>query len=150
MKRVIAAGCALVLTATAAAPAMAGDLMFNRKAATTLTEGSIGQPWWKLQAQCAGMFAAAFNSHSLAGEADLADIDRDIGKSMLTAAIDRLERDRGMDHKVAVDLALLQVSYGRDRVTELIRTGGSGPTSPWNTQRSICMDIHEAYTGKFG
>lgn len=150
MKQIIAAACALTLAATAAVPAMAADLVFSRSAATGLTEGSIGQPWWKLQAQCAGMFAAAFDRHSLTGETELAGADRDIGKGMLLAAIDRLERDRGMDHKVAVDLALLQVSYGRESVREMIRTGGDGPSSPWNTQRSICLDIRDAYSGKAG
>ncbi len=134
----------LVLGSTAA---RAGDLIFNPSSATVLTEASAGQPYWRLHAQCAGMLHATFNYNSQNDRTEQAVTDRDASKTMLLASIDRLQQDRGMDRKAALNLALVQMNIGSEAALPLLYNGGAGPKSPWNIQRSICMDILDAYRG---
>jgi|GEM_PF-1633216 hypothetical protein len=141
----LAAGVlALVL---GSATARAGDLIFGPASATVLTEASAGQPYWRLHAQCAGMLHASFNYNSQNGRTEQAVTDRDASKTMLLASIGRLQQDRGMDRKTALNLALVQMNIGSEAARPLIYNGGTGPKSPWNIQRSICMDILDAYRG---
>jgi hypothetical protein len=144
MIALVAGGGSLLLGPTRA---LAGDLIFSPSSSTVLTEASAGQPYWRLHAQCAGMLHAAFNYNSQNDRTQQAVADRDASKTMLLAAIDRLQQDRGMDRKAALNLALVQMNIGSEAALPLLHSGGTGPKSPWNIQRSICMDILDAYRG---
>jgi hypothetical protein len=134
---------ALVASPTVAAP---------RKPAPRdmLLSHSAGQPYGRLQSRCAGMFAAAFNYSSLRGDPEQAWQDREIGKAMLNDAIGRLVIDRGLERKPAFDLTLPEVAVGRAVAEDLFADSGFGPRSRWNIQRSICLDIRDAYRGRRG
>jgi hypothetical protein len=96
------------------------------------------------------MFAAAFNYSSLRGDPEQAWQDREIGKAMLNDAIGRLVIDRGLERKPAFDLTLPEVAVGRAVAEDLFADSGFGPRSRWNIQRSICLDIRDAYRGRRG
>ena len=60
---------------SAGGPAFADDLMLSKGDATELIQSDIGKPFWQMEAQCAGMFGAAYawqvdRKHQ--GDADLA------------------------------------------------------------------------------
>jgi hypothetical protein len=130
-------------------PALAADMVMPRGAATGLTETDVGKPYWMLLSQCAGMFSAAYSVHSSRGQAEEAEADKTVGTAMLNAAVDRLVRDRGLDRKAALALASEGLAAGRESGNEILARG-TRSRSPWNTQRSACMDIHDGYVGKYG
>lgn len=130
-------------------PALAADMVMPRGAATGLTEGDVGKPYWMLLSQCAGMFSAAYTVHTQLGDADQAEADKTIGTAMLNAAVDRLVRDRGLDRQAALAMASEGLAAGRTS-GEQILIRGTRSRSPWNAQRSACLDIHDGYVGKYG
>jgi hypothetical protein len=146
----LAAALAIAAGWLLAGPALAADLVYPKSATTELTRSNAGSPYWLLQSQCAGMFSAAFTHHANKGRSEIAEADKEIGKAMLNAAIDRLIRDRGLERKPAFDLAMTQFNVGRLRAFDLIHDRGTGRNSLWSVQRSVCMDINDAYTGQQG
>ncbi len=143
MVRGISAGLAALFLVATAAPVAAADLMMSRGASSALTETDVGKPYWVLHAQCAGVFSAGF---AYRGD----EADKATGTAMLTASIDRLVRDRGMERKAALALASEQLAAGREMGNELLSRGGDSSRGGWNLQRSACLDIYEGYTGKYG
>jgi len=135
--------------ALAGQPALAGDMVMPRGAATGLTETDVGKPYWMLLSQCAGMFSAAYTLHTKREDAEAAEADKMVGTAMLNAAVDRLVRDRGLDRKSALAMASEGLAAGRVSGNEIL-SRGTGRRSPWNTQRSACLDIHDGYLGKYG
>ncbi|HYE44674.1 MAG TPA: hypothetical protein VEA44_02765 [Caulobacter sp.] len=149
LRRAVLALSVCAPLALAGQPALAADMVMPRGAATGLTESDVGKPYWVLLSQCAGMFSAAYSVHSSSGDADKAEADKLVGTAMLNAAVDRLVRDRGLDRKTALAMASEHLAAGRETGSEIIARG-TRSRSPWNAQRSACMDIHDGYVGKYG
>lgn len=133
-----------VLALAVTAPAFAGDLTLNEQDATPMSEHAIGQPYWMLEAQCAGLYGATANFHTARHRDDRAEGDRQLGVNLLNDAIERLKADRRLDFQAALDLAGAQVDAGRAH-SKVILAGGTGPHSKWNAERSFCLDVYEAY-----
>jgi hypothetical protein len=104
----------------------------------------VGQPYWILQAQCAGLYGATANFHTARHHDSRAEGDREIGVNLLNDAIERLQQDRKMDFQAALDLAGGQVDAGRAHA-KVILVHGTDPHSRWNAERSFCLDVYEAY-----
>ena len=127
-----------------AGPAFASDLLLSKGDATELITSNIGKPYWQMEAQCAGMFGAAYAfevDHHKQADADRA---KESGISMLNEAIARLEADRGIDQPAALNLAAQEVETGRAAAKTVLDRQGGGPESPFNWMRSACFDISEA------
>ena len=137
----VVAAAALAGGALAAAP----DMILSRAHATSLIESDVGQPYWLLLAQCAGVFGATSNYDAEAGHTREAEADKARGVGMLNAAIGRLQIDRGIDRQDALAIASPQVDLGRADGRAMLDTGGTGAQSPWNWARSSCLDIETAY-----
>jgi hypothetical protein len=97
-----------------------------------------------MEAQCAGMFGAAYaylTDHKQPAEADRA---KDDGIAMLNEAIARLQEDRGIDQPAALNLAAVEVETGRGAAKTGLERQGAGPDSYFNFMRSACYDISAA------
>ncbi len=142
-------GVGLAFTAAAAllaaAPALAGDLLYEA-APDSLTEGLNGQPYWSAQAQCAGLFGAAAQHQTEAGDAAEAEASKTLAVTFANDAVKRLMRDRNLSRKDALLLIEPAVLKGRQDSMGLIADGAEGPRSTWNFARSACMDVAEAYS----
>jgi hypothetical protein len=135
---------ATLMIVFAGAPAMAGDMTFGEGDASPISEHAIGQPYWILEAQCAGLYGATANFHSAKGRHGAADSDTQLGVSFMDDAIARLQADRNLDFQAALDLAGAQVDAGRAH-SKSILGGGTGAHSRWNAERSFCLDVYDAY-----
>lgn len=145
MKKLGAAALAFAATATLfAAPALAGDLLYEA-APDSLTEDLDGQPYWSAQAQCAGLFGAAAQNQSEAGDAAGAEASKALAVSFANDAVKRLMHDRKLTRKDALLLIEPAVLKGRQDSIGLIADGATGPRSTWNFARSACLDIADAY-----
>ena len=133
-----------VMCAAMCGPVMAADLMMTRADVTPLTDSDIGKPFWALQAQCAGVFGAAYRFESAHGKTDLANRDKIIGVAMLENAVARLQVDRGLDRPGAMALAEPEVEYGRGVAVPMLDQEGTRVDSQWNFLRSACLDIDAA------
>jgi hypothetical protein len=142
--RQMLAAAAWVSIALASGPAVAGDLTLTKGDATDLITSDVGKPYWMMQAQCAGMFGAAYAYDVAHQQASIADSAKQDGVSMLDDALARLELDRGVDRNAAMSLAAEQVEVGRAQAKAELDRGGSGPSSGWNILRSACLDISDA------
>ncbi|MFO1014545.1 MAG: hypothetical protein U1E50_12360 [Caulobacteraceae bacterium] len=141
-RRVI--GLIAVIAVSLGAPAFAADLALSPRQATVLSEDAVGQPYWKLLSQCAGMFGAASNHYSATGESAKLDEVTRIGVAMLNAALDRLTTDRRIDRRAALTIAMGGVRVGRDQGATL----WTGDTSDrrWLVMQSFCLDIADAHS----
>lgn len=148
---------AVALSAALAAMALAGpaqaagadDLLFDKDLASPLTEDLIGYPWWRIQAQCAGIFAAGFSHFTAIDKRETARELRSDGGRMLMSAIDRLMLDRGLDRGGAFELVREEAEVGRISGVELL-AGGVHETGRWNIQRSLCLEAFEVYRKRVG
>jgi hypothetical protein len=141
-------GMAVLLTAAGlslAAPAAAEDLQMSKTDVTALTEGNVGKPFWSLQAQCAGIFGAGYGYETARQRGREAANDEAWGVAMLNASLARLQADRSIDQKAAMDIAAPEVEYGRGLANDALNAGGTVPQGRWNFLRSACMDISAAY-----
>jgi hypothetical protein len=143
MRKLIAAGAALVL-ATAALPALAGDLVYET-GPDSLTSGLDGHPYWSAQAQCAGLFGAAAQHLTAEGDHRAAEEAKATAMSFAKHAIARLTKDRKLTRAQALNVITPSVLRSRERGLELL-AGDNGPQSSWNYARSGCLDIADAYT----
>jgi hypothetical protein len=125
--------------------AAAEDLQLAKADTTTLTEANAGKPFWSLQAQCAGIYGAGYKFEADRQRARAADTNEAWGVSMLNASLARLQADRSIDQKAAMDLAGPEVEYGRMVANEALKSGGTSPQGKWNFLRSTCEDIATAY-----
>lgn len=133
-----------LLALAAAAPALAEDLTLAKGDATDLITSDVGKPYWQLEAQCAGMFGAAYAYESSHDRPRDADGMKQSGIDMLQNALDRLQSDRGVDQNAAMALVADHVEAGRASARGELDKYGDGPQSSWNLLRSACLDIAEA------
>ncbi len=125
-------------------PAFADDLLLSKGDATELIASDVGKPYWQMQAQCAGIFGAAYAFDMDRHKPAEADRAKEIGISMLNDAIARLQADRGLDQPAALNLAAEQVEVGRAGAKAGLQSSGGGPESYFNWMRSACSDISDA------
>jgi hypothetical protein len=130
----------------AATPAVAGDLLYP--GGTLLTEGVAGQPYWAVQARCAGVYGAASNYLVEKGQTDAAAEAKALGVAFLHDAIDRVMKDRGVPRPAALEALGPAVVAGRSEALGALQAEGDGPTSRWNYARSACLDIRDAYAAQ--
>ena len=124
--------------------ALADDLTLSKGDATDLIESDVGKPFWQMEAQCAGMFGAAYAyeiDHKRPAEAERL---KDSSIAMLNQTIARLQADRGLDQPAALNLAAVEVETGRAGAKEALERQGSGGMSYFNFMRSACFDISAA------
>jgi hypothetical protein len=138
------AASALASALLTAAPALAGDLMLEKQDASDLITSDVGKPFWMLQAQCAGMFGAAYAYDTSHGKPSAAEAMKQTGVDMLESALSRLQIDRGVDRNGAMALAADQVEVGRAAAKTELDQSGDGANSGWNFLRSACLDITDA------
>ncbi len=143
IRRTVAAALATAV-AVIAAPAWADDLVLSKGDATPLIESNVGKPFWQMEAQCAGMFGAAYAFYSGRHRQAEADRAKDTGIAMLNEAVARLQVDRGLDQPTALNLAAAEVEVGRGGATDQLAHQGAGPMSYFNFMKSACYDISEA------
>ena len=148
--RILAAVASIAAApALLAAPVMAADLTFAKKDSSPVTEHAIGQPYWMLQAQCAGLFGSMSNFQSARGRTGDADQAKSLGVSFMHDSMARLERDRGLDEHAALAAAGQQVNVGRAHAQQIIALGVDDH-SQWNVERSFCLDVNDAYHARNG
>ena len=126
------------------AHAFADDLTLSKSDATDLIQSDVGKPYWQMEAQCAGIFGAAYAyeiDHKRPAEAERL---KDSGIAMLNQAIARLQADRGLDQPAALNLAAVEVETGRAGAKIGLERQGSGGMSYFNFMRSACFDISAA------
>jgi hypothetical protein len=133
---------ALMASAIAAAPAMAGDLVLSSNDATPLSEHAVGKPYWVIQAQCAGLYGATANFHNDQHREKAASGDQQMGVTFMNDAIERLQQDRKLDFEAALTLAGAQVDTARAHSKSLL---DSNRRDAWNVERSFCLDVYDAY-----
>ncbi|HEY5412625.1 MAG TPA: hypothetical protein VIJ94_18045 [Caulobacteraceae bacterium] len=127
-----------------AGPAFADDLLLSKGDATDLIASNVGKPYWQMEAQCAGMFGAAYSFDVDRHKPAEADRAKASGISMLNEAIGRLQADRGIDQPAALNLAAQEVEVGRAGAKTALERQGAGPGSYYNWMRSACFDISDA------
>ncbi len=143
IRRTMAAVLATTIAASAA-PALADDMVLAKRDATALIESNVGKPFWQMEAQCAGMFGAAYAFDLERRHQAEADRSKDAGIAMLNEAVARLQTDRGLDQPTALNLAAEEVETGRASAKVALDRQGNGPTSYFNFMKSACYDISEA------
>ncbi len=143
IRRMMAAALATAV-ATIAAPALADDLMLSKADATPLIESNVGKPYWQMEAQCAGMFGAAYAFYMDRHRKTEAERSKNAGIAMLNESVARLEMDRGLDQPTALNLAALEVETGRAGARVALERQGGGPVTYFNFMKSACYDISEA------
>lgn len=135
----------LVAALACAGQAAAADQLFRKADATPLTDTVIGQPFWVLQAQCAGLFGSMSNFQTLRGKPAEAERAKTMAVGFMNDALDRLQADRGIDRKAAMAIALPQLDAGRAHGREVLGSERTDTLSAWNAERSFCLDINDAY-----
>jgi hypothetical protein len=130
------------------------DMVLTEHESTMLTEAAIGQPYWMLQAQCAGLFGATANFRSeqsqSKGAQKAANKDVGLGTAFLNDAVARIRADRQLDYDTAMATLVPVVQLGRTKARDALATGDTGPKSKWNYQRSFCMDVADGYKSRRG
>ncbi len=129
---------------SAGGPAFADDLVLSKADATELIQSDIGKPFWQMEAQCAGMFGAAYGWQVERKHQKEADRSKEDGIALLNESIARLQADRGLDQPAALNLAAVEVETGRAGGKTALERQGSGPDSWFNFMRSACYDISAA------
>ena len=125
-------------------PALADDLVLSKGDATDLIVSDVGKPYWQMEAQCAGMFGAAYAYQVGRHRDHEADRAKQTGIDMLNESIARLQVDRGIDQPTALNLAAAEVEVGRSAAKVALERQGEGPQSYYNFMRSACDDISAA------
>lgn len=138
------ASTAALLALAVAAPALAGDLTLGKGDATPLVQSDVGKPFWTLEAQCAGMYGAAYAYETEHGRSGQADVMKQTGVDMLENSLARLQADRGVDRSAAMTLVANDVEVGRAMGKAELDRHGDGEASGWNFFRSACLDISDA------
>lgn len=145
---------ALAASMLFAGAASAGDMTLTEQDATPLTESAIGQPYWMLQAQCAGLFGATANYRTEQSQSRGAQraASQDVGRgtAFLNDAIARIRADRSLDYDTAMSTLVPAVQLGRSKARDALSVGSTGPKSRWNYERSFCMDVADAYRSRNG
>lgn len=127
-----------------AAPAVAGDLLYEA-AADSLTENLNGKPFWAAQAECAGLFGAAASYLNDRGDAAGAEEAGQLAVSFANDAIARLRQDRGVSKKDALLIIEPAVLNAREKSKVVVSSGDTSASSTWNFARSACLDVAETY-----
>ncbi len=135
--------------AAIAAPAFAGDLTFSSRDANPITNHAVGQPYWVLQAQCAGLFGSMSNYQASRGRAAEAEQAKAQGVAFMKDSLARLRVDRGLEGDNAMAAAGAQVNVGRAHAQQIIAMG-TDDHSQWNVERSFCLDVNDAYHARRG
>ena len=125
-------------------PALADDLVMSKGDATELIQSDVGKPYWQMEAQCAGMFGAAYAYEMDKHREAEANRSKDAGIAMLNESIARLQIDRGIDQPTALNLAAAEVEVGRAGAKTALEKQGAGPDTWFNFMRSACYDISAA------
>jgi hypothetical protein len=144
MRKFIAGAAMAALLPLCAAPAIAGDLLYEASA-DSLTEHLDGKPFWLAQAECAGLFGAAASYLTDRGDADGAQEAGQLAISFANDAIARLRQDRGVSKKDALLLIEPAVLSSREKSISVVSAGDTSASSTWNFARSACLDIAETY-----
>ncbi|MBI5939319.1 MAG: hypothetical protein HY859_02725 [Caulobacterales bacterium] len=126
-----------------ATSATAGDRIY--RGGTMLTEDIAGQPYWAVQAQCAGVYGAASSYLADKGDADGAATAKAMGVAFFRDAVERVMKDRGVARPAAIEALSPTVISGRAKTLEALQAEGDGPNSKWNYARSACLDMRETY-----
>jgi hypothetical protein len=149
----VVAACFAVTCLSGAAVA-SSDMVLTERDSTMLTEAAIGQPYWMLQAQCAGLFGATANFRTEQSQSHraqkAANSDVGIGTQFLNDAVARIRADRQLDYDTAMATLVPVVQLGRTKARDALASGETGPKSKWNFQRSFCMDVADAYRSHRG
>lgn len=133
----------IAVTLGAAAPAMAGDMIYP--GGTLLTEGVAGKPYWAVQAQCAGVYGATSSVLADKGDAEGAAAAKALGMAFFHHAVDRVMTDRGVAKPAAIEALGPTVIAARTATLDAIQAEGLGADSRWNYTRSACLDVRDAY-----
>jgi hypothetical protein len=130
---VVALAAALASVALAPA-ALAQDLTLSPRDATPVSERAVGQAYWRLEAQCAGLYAAVANMHTAHGLDGQAAHETSQGVVFMDDAISQLQLDRKLGFQEALSLAGSQADAARAR--------GS---VAWRNEHGMCLDVYDAY-----
>ena len=144
MRRFIVGAAMAALLPLCAAPATAGDLLYEA-AEDSLTESLNGRPFWLAQAECAGLFGAAATYMTERGDAEGAQEASQLAISFANDAIARLRQDRGVSRKDALLIIEPAVLSSREKSLPVVASGGANPSSTWNYARSVCLDVADNY-----
>jgi hypothetical protein len=145
MKRVLPLLAGVV--AGLALPAAAADMVYNPRRPPELVAHLKGEPYWKLQAECAGLHSAARKWYADHGRDAEASAAASRGSRFLENALDRLEADRGVDRETAVDLIAPSFNAGLGRGETLLAQANpvDRGVSHFNLVRSACIEVEMAY-----
>lgn len=124
-------------------PAAAGDKIY--RGGTLLTENISGQPYWAVQAQCAGVYGAASTYLADKGDAAGAEQAKAMGVTFFRDAVTRVMKDRGVTKPAAIEALSPTVISVRADSLQNLQAEGNGPSSKWNFARSACLDVRESY-----
>ncbi|HYE44673.1 MAG TPA: hypothetical protein VEA44_02760 [Caulobacter sp.] len=141
------AGAVMAALPLLAAPAIAGDLLYEA-VPDSLTENLNGQPYWMAQAQCAGLFGAAASYLTDRGDSAGAQEAGQLAVTFANDAIARLRKDRGLSKKDALLVIEPAVLASREKSLSVVSGGDTSAKSTWNFARSACLDVAENYATK--
>ncbi|MBX7247933.1 MAG: hypothetical protein K1X35_02665 [Caulobacteraceae bacterium] len=139
--RVLACVAAIV----AAGPAAAAEQVFHADDGPEILSTFDGKPLWQLQAMCAGFHGATANYYARVGETAKAKASEAAGLAALNDAVDKIEHDRNVTEKEAMQTANQVVTVGGRAVAEMLRIEGTAPTGRWNYWRSFCIDARDTF-----
>lgn len=145
MKRVLP--LLAIAVAGLAPPAAAADMIYNPRRPPELVAHLKGEPYWKLQAECAGLHSAARKWFADRGRDAEASAAAARGSRFLDNALDRLEADRGVEREAAVDMIAPAFNAGLGRGEALLAQANpvDRAVSDFNLVRSACIEIEMAY-----
>ena len=142
MARVLVAA-ALV---AAAGPAAAADLAFKyRTQHVEALRGYHNQPYWKVLAECAGIYGSLVGRYEAAGDAPRAQAARRQGVGFANAAMARLRADRGVGPGEALDLIRDEVETGRASSLALLGSGSVQGLRHEQVLDLFCTQVDEAH-----
>jgi hypothetical protein len=143
-KTAIASALAALL-ALAAGAAQAQDTLFQApdNSDGQQVEQWSGQPLWRVQAYCAGVFGASNNWYADHGEKDRADESATASQRMLRAAATRLTQDRRISRSEADNLAKGVAGLAFDETMGEFDGKGLKSTTKANLHRSQCLTLQE-------
>jgi len=140
--RVLAGALAI---AAAAAPALAGDLLYDQTQGEAILSEFHGRPYWEMQAYCAGFHGATANFYERRAQRSKALVSEQAGVAAFSRAVAQIRRDRGIDEKAAIKEVEAAVQVGGRVTTAALRQDGTATTGKWNYWRSFCIDADAAF-----
>ena len=131
--------------AAAAAPAIAGDLLYDKTQGEEILSEFHGRPYWEMQAYCAGFHGATANYWAKRGESARSKAAELSGVAAFGRAVAQIRRDRGIDENGAVKAVEPAVQVGGRVTTQALREDGTISSGKWNYWRSFCIDADAAF-----